>query len=171
MFHRPNPTTWYQRYQQDINRISSYLVQRISWAVIPWFGKQVWGLGIFPYRYVAVLKISWKSGADSCSTELFKLGVFCLECLLQLISAPPKETCAKCLRTCLVVAVWAGLGSQQCILLQGPACTACGGGDGCDGCGAQTRSLVAGSSPSAQQSGIWLIKYALACTQTVHCLL
>jgi len=28
------------------------------------------GVGIFPYRYIAVLKISRKSGAGSCSTPL-----------------------------------------------------------------------------------------------------
>jgi len=30
------------------------------------FRQQVWGLGIFPYRYLAVLKISRKSEADIC---------------------------------------------------------------------------------------------------------
>jgi len=34
------------------------------------FRQQVCGLGIFRYRYLAVLKISRKSGADSCSTPL-----------------------------------------------------------------------------------------------------
>jgi len=34
------------------------------------FRQQFWGLGIFPYRYLAVLKISRKSGADSCSIPL-----------------------------------------------------------------------------------------------------
>jgi len=37
------------------------------------FRQQVLGLGIFPYRYLAVLKISRKSGADSCSTPLVSL--------------------------------------------------------------------------------------------------
>jgi len=32
------------------------------------YRQQVWGLGIFPYRYLAVLKISRKSGADSCTS-------------------------------------------------------------------------------------------------------
>jgi len=32
--------------------------------------QQFCGLGIFPYRYLAVLKISRKSGADSCSATL-----------------------------------------------------------------------------------------------------
>ena len=34
------------------------------------FRQQAWGSGSFPYRYLAVLKISRKSGADSCSTPL-----------------------------------------------------------------------------------------------------
>jgi len=33
---------------------------------------QVWGLGIFPYRYLAVLKISRKSGAD-CSALVVRV--------------------------------------------------------------------------------------------------
>jgi len=34
------------------------------------FRQKVWGLGIFPYRFLAVLKISRKSGADSVHTPL-----------------------------------------------------------------------------------------------------
>jgi len=37
------------------------------------FRWQVWGLGILPFRYLAALKISIKSGADNCSTSLVKL--------------------------------------------------------------------------------------------------
>jgi len=52
------------------------------------FPQQVWGLGILPYRYFAVLKISRKSLADSCSTyfpgEKARLGFCYLRCLLVL---------------------------------------------------------------------------------------
>jgi len=34
------------------------------------FWQQVWSLGIFPYGYLAVLKISRKSVVDSCGTPL-----------------------------------------------------------------------------------------------------
>jgi len=34
------------------------------------FRQQVWDLSILPYRYIAVLKISRKSGADSRSPPL-----------------------------------------------------------------------------------------------------
>jgi len=34
------------------------------------FRQQVWGLGILPYRYLAVLKISRKSGTARCCSPL-----------------------------------------------------------------------------------------------------
>jgi len=43
------------------------------------FRQQVWGLVIFPYCYLAVLKISRESGADSCSTYLVSLSLVKLD--------------------------------------------------------------------------------------------
>ena len=43
-------------------------IERYFYGSLNLFRQQVWGLGIFPCHYIADLKISRKSGADSCGT-------------------------------------------------------------------------------------------------------
>jgi len=57
----------------ELHRKEKYFVfkiERYFYGSKSSFRQQVWGLGIIPYRYLAVLKIPRKSEAKSCRTPL-----------------------------------------------------------------------------------------------------